>query len=173
MVASGMQISRANRSRLQVLRAAAFIAVARLLVRFVPLRIWRATVGEVVPASASGSIADRSRVPAAASAPAVIAANSEELAQARWLGRCVDRAATYLPGTSRCLPKAVALHWMLRLRRIPALTVIAFKREDRTGADVYHAWVELNGEMVIGHCDRTVYQPIMILTQIAPVRAQA
>lgn len=173
VLASEMQILRTNRSRLQVLRAAAFIVVARLLVRFVPLHAWRSTVGEVVPATATGSAADSSGDGETPDARVLHNSDPAKLAQARWLGRCVDRAARYLPGISRCLPRAVALHWMLRLRGIPAQTVIAFKIEDRSGADAYHAWVELNGEMVIGQCDRMVYQPIMILAQIAPFRAQA
>lgn len=177
VLASGMQISRTAKSRLQVLRAASFIAVARFLVRMVPLHVWRASVGEVVAATASASASANSSGDAGVGAPGLVRilqnSDPEKLALARWLGRCVDRAAGYLPGTSRCLPRAVALHWMLRLKGIPAQTVIAFKIGDRSGADAYHAWVELDGEMVIGQCDRMVYQPIMILAQVAPDGVQA
>lgn len=171
VLASQMQISRTTRTRLQVLRVAAFLAVARLLVCFVPLHIWRASIGQVVPAAAdvNGASSD-TRSPFDR---IIHNSDSEKLAEARWLGRCVNRAARYLPGKSRCLPKAVALHWILRLRHIPAQTVIAFRIDDRSGPDAYHAWVELNGEMVIGQCDRRIYQPIMMLAQISPVRAQA
>lgn len=154
------------------MRAATFIVAARFLVRFVPLRAWRASVGEVVPVTTNSSDESGADEVSPALLRIVETSDPEHLVQAHWLGRCVDRAARYLPGTSRCLPKAVALHWMLRLRKIPAQTVIAFKTEDRSGEDAYHAWVELDGQMVIGHCDRAVYRPIMILAQVAPVRAQ-
>lgn len=53
--------------------------------------------------------------------------------------------------------------WMLRSHALPLVLVVAFHKVDRTGADGYHAWVECGDEMLIGHCDRHAYQPIMTL----------
>lgn len=87
------------------------------------------------------------------------------LAHARRLGRMVDRAAAKLPGTSKCLARAVALQWLLRIDGISSALVVAFRLGDRSGPDGYHAWTETCGEMLVGRCDRTVYRPIMALIQ--------
>lgn len=81
------------------------------------------------------------------------------------LGRCVDKAARRIPGTSKCLPRAVALQWMLRREHIASQLVIAIHNTDRVGEHAFHAWVEQGGQIVIGHCDRTAYSPVMILAQ--------
>lgn len=91
-------------------------------------------------------------------------------AHARLLAGCVERAAERLPGTSKCLPKAVALQVLLRLAGIPSRLVIAFHVTDRTGPDAYHAWTEVCGEMLVGECNRAEYRSIMTFDQPRPVR---
>lgn len=142
------------------MRAVALLATARLLVRLVPLHIWRGSVGAVRRGDGS------SNSEAAARDWSRLSEDARRIARA--LARTVERACRWLPGTSRCLPKAVALQWLMRWHRIPATTVIAFKIGDRSGPDAYHAWVELDGEMLIGQCDRSVYQPIMALVHPDP-----
>lgn len=146
------------------MRAVALLAAARFLVRLVPLHVWRGTVGVVRAGDGSGS-GERSVGPAASG---MSLPSDDARRTARTLARSVERACRWLPGTSRCLPKAVTLQWLMRWHRIPATTVIAFKIADRSGADAYHAWVELEGEMLIGQCDRNVYQPIMALVYTSP-----
>ncbi len=152
--ASGMHASHSMKLRLQVGRAAAFLAVARFLVRFVPLRIWRSSLGSIYGNSADGV----SPVQPEADSPSC---DLVVLRHALMIGRCVERAAEILPGHSRCLPKAVALQWILRRGKIVSRLVIAFKVEDRSSADAYHAWVERDGEMLVGHCDRASYRTIL------------
>lgn len=131
--------------RWQTLRAAALLVVARLLVRWLPLSSWRASLGDLVEGD------EASDLPALAQA---------QLAQARALARRVDRAVMRLPGRSKCLPQAVALHWLLRSEAIASRLVIAIHRHDRAGDHAYHAWVECGGEIVIGLCDRESYSSV-------------
>jgi len=158
------------------------LVVARLLVRFVPLSAWRSSLGAAVqPAGPSVSDQFGIALPAQStgvSADGNAAASSQQfpnplcdqpmLRHALRLGRCVDRAAQWLPGTSKCLPRAAALQWLLRAEGIPSALVIAFRLGDRTGPDAFHAWTETCGEMLVGKCDRADYCPIMALYQPRP-----
>ena len=127
--------------RLYVLRAMLLLSFARLLVRGVALRRWRSTLGNrgQVLAACPGSAADR-------------------WPRIKLHVRCVERAAGYLPGESRCLPKAMAVQWLLGGERIPSTLVMAAHARDRTAAHAYHAWVEYAGDIVIGHCERSDYR---------------
>ena len=63
----------------------------------------------------------------------------------------VEWAAKRLPFSTKCLPRAMALSWMLRRRRLPHTVVIAVRPNDlRHSADALHAWVEVGGEKIIG-----------------------
>lgn len=135
-------------SRLKVLRAMAFIVVARFLVRFVRLSAWRGSIGVIVD-------------PEQALAQDVQALGPEARANAGAVAWQVERACGRLPGTSRCLPRAVAFCWLLRRKNIPLVLVIAMHKFDRTGEHAYHAWVEAGGEMLIGHCERDDYHALM------------
>lgn len=150
-----MFVSQSMYLRYQVGRAAAFLVVARFAVRFIPLRFWRFSLGTMDEPAAQDE-------PSGQDEPA--AEGSCDLAKLRhalMIGRCIDRAGEILPGESRCLPKAVALQWLLRLTGIPSRLVIAFNITDRTGKDAYHAWVERGGEMLVGRCDRASYRRIL------------
>ena len=70
---------------------------------------------------------------------------------ARRIARQVERAAARLPFRTKCLPRAVAVSWLLRRRAIPHAVVIAVRpAELRDQEDALHAWVEVGGEKVIG-----------------------
>ena len=56
----------------------------------------------------------------------------------------VDRAGRYVPGGT-CLPKSLALAWMLRRRGVAAAVRIGVKKDGRFEA---HAWVECGGVAV-------------------------
>jgi hypothetical protein len=166
--APDMPFSRLMWLRVQVLRAATYLVVARFLVRFVPFHLWRPWVGEAVAADSSpcSMQACNSELLPGGYTP-------EAISHAHWVASCVERAATRLPGLSRCLPKAVALQWLLLRQSIHASTVIAFKIGDRSGEDAYHAWVELDGEMLMGQCERSAYRPIMVLYRPVKNRPEA
>ena len=114
---------------------------ARLLVQLVPLRWWRSSLGQLAPATAE--LPD----PAAA-------------AIARRLAAHVERGAGRLPFATKCLPRAMALCWLLRREGIAyALKIAARPAAARHanllsgsagGEDDLHAWVEAGNATVIG-----------------------
>ena len=131
--------------RAEVAFGVVLICLARFLVRNVRLSRWRWTLGRIDAASASSDGDDDHRADILASA--------------------IERAAERLPFDSKCLPRAVALQWRLRMAGIASRMVIAFHAIDRSGEHGFHAWVEHSGEMIIGACDRAVYRPALTLSQ--------
>lgn len=118
--------------------AMAWLILARLLVARVRFGRWRPWLG--IPAS-----------PQAGDATLRLDTN---LAQRR-LARAVVRAAGRLPGESRCLAQAMALHWMLRRRNLGGvLHVGVLPGEARGTLDDLHAWVTRSGEVLIGADDK-------------------
>ena len=106
------------------------LTLARLLVAAVPLRRWRGLLGGVRGALVSGAQVD----------PAVLV-----------LARAVVRGAARLPFETKCLPRAVALHTMLRRRHLPSLLVIGVLDPSQRGTiEDLHAWIESGNEVVIG-----------------------
>jgi hypothetical protein len=99
---------------------------AQLLVSWIPFNRWRDTLG----------YAGRPNPP---------------LDRARQLAADVEWAAKRLPFATRCLPRAMALSWMLRRRTMRHTLVIAVRPSElRPSADAMHAWVEIAGERLIG-----------------------
>lgn len=106
------------------------LAVARFLVAAIPLRRWRRLLGPL-------------RGPTNAAAqphPAALV-----------LARAVDRGAARLPFKSKCLPRAMALHAMLRRRGLPSVLVIGVLDPSQRGTiEDLHAWVESGAAVIIG-----------------------
>ena len=97
----------------------------------------------------------RRRLGSMASGPLAVPAPSM---RDRQLARAVERASQRLPFEVKCLPRAMALHAMLRRRRRPSQLVIAALPGCARGTlDDLHAWVEVGGEMLIGAPDRPFY----------------
>lgn len=122
------------RHRFRVAEAMAFILVARFLVARIRFGSWRSLLGEV-------SGLDEAMFPA----PSKL-----EAASARRCAHAVRRGAARLPGTL-CLPQAMALLWMLLLRRMRATLLMGVAdRGARYGrlADL-HAWVEFDGSALL------------------------
>lgn len=142
-----------NRSRLLTIEAAALLPIARFMVDFVSLKYWRSSLGAIVSKSL---LADAVMVSPAAGE------------YSRTLARHVERGAAKLPFHTKCLPRAVTLQWMLGRRGISAFLVIAVQKGGDGSSDYYHAWVETSGEVLIGHCDRSLYNPLMVISN-APV----
>ena len=104
------------------------LTFAHLTVTLVPLGRWRNMLG----ASTEADPDDRAR-------------------RARQLAGAVDRAADRLPFTTKCLPRAVALSWLLRRRGMHHALVIAVRPPHlRDAPDALHAWVEIGGAKIIG-----------------------
>ncbi|MFN3648526.1 MAG: lasso peptide biosynthesis B2 protein [Armatimonadota bacterium] len=81
-------------------------------------------------------------------APDAATAVPQALVRSQWVSvrRCharVHRGAEALPGEVTCLPRALALFWLLRRRGIPAALRVGVCKEE--GALLAHAWVELHG----------------------------
>ena len=124
--------------RWATLEAMAWLILARLLIARVPFGRWRRWLGTPV-------------VPPTDDPRLHLDAN---LAQRR-LARAVERAARRLPGESRCLARAMALHWMLRRRAMGGLLHIGvLPGSDRGDLDDLHAWVTRLGEILIGASDQ-------------------
>ena len=117
---------------LTVAEAAALLLLARLLVAGPRLGYWRTWLGPLIERGAS-------------TGPATVDYR---------LAHAVERAARRLPGVYKCLPRALALHWMLRRRQRPSELVIAVLPGPRRGTiDDLHAWVEMTGAVLIGELD--------------------
>ncbi|MEZ5688155.1 MAG: lasso peptide biosynthesis B2 protein [Caenibius sp.] len=147
------------RWRLKVLHTAVLLVLARLLVRFVPMNKWQMTLGHVVTRPAEGRATATNREP--------------RHWDAHTLARVVDRACRYVPGTNKCLARAMALQWLMIGAGFPARLVLAVHHSDRKGDHAFHAWVESCGNMVIGHCDRALYRPVLAFDHCGQANAAA
>lgn len=102
---------------------------ARLLVAWVPFDRWRDRLGFAA---------------AQADPPTHVAEASRLAADVEW-------AARRLPFPTACLPRAMALSWMLRRRRIAHAVVIAVRPSQlRQSPDALHAWLEVDGQKILG-----------------------
>ncbi|MEZ5743137.1 MAG: lasso peptide biosynthesis B2 protein [Sphingomonadaceae bacterium] len=116
------------RQRLLTMQAAGALVLAKLLVAFVPLRFWRGSLG--LGEAHAGGVGE---------------------AGGQFLAGRVERAAARLPFDTKCLPRAMALSWMLRRRKQAHEVVIAVRPPDlREGDDGLHAWVEAGNATLIG-----------------------
>lgn len=102
---------------------------ARLLVAAVPFDRWQGSLGLA---------ADHGRA-------------GDGSAEARRSADYVEWAARLLPADTKCLPRAMALSWILRRKRIAHVLVFAVRPKGwRGSSDDLHAWVEVAGEKIIG-----------------------
>jgi hypothetical protein len=117
------------RSRLRTARAIADLSLARLVVAALPFSRWRESLGGVAGSRSSDALST----------------------QARCLAAHVEWAAKWVPFSTKCLPRAMALSWILRRKRIAHVVVFAVRPAALRGSDdQLHAWVEHAGETLIG-----------------------
>jgi hypothetical protein len=110
------------------MRAMTLLALARSLIALVPFRIWRSHLGGI---AASQPLAD--------------------LANAQRLAAQIERAAFRLPVATKCLPRAMALSWLLRKQGTNHVLVLAVRGASaRRGTSDLHAWIEVGGAILIG-----------------------
>lgn len=177
MAESQAVVSTAMRLRLigGVCLSTILLCIARLLVAFVRPVFWARALGTRLAADASlthptsGSMTD-DHTPAGRSVSGALVSDgrrdvSLDRSEVALVARLVERAATKLPGTTKCLPRAMVVQWLLRRRGIASILVIAVHARDRSTEHGYHAWVEHHGDFVIGDCDRAEYRPIMAYRQ--------
>ena len=117
------------RGQLGTATAIASLAVAWLAVAAVPLALWRNSLGLTGAGLPSRDPVD----------------------DARRIAAQVNRAAVRVPFSAKCLPRAVALSWILRWKGIRHAVVFAVRPKHLRGLpDPLHAWVEIGGVKVIG-----------------------
>lgn len=84
----------------------------------------------------------------------------------RRVGAAVMRAAERLPGTYVCLPRAMAVQWMLRRRGRPSTLVLGIQPEYASGdLHALHAWVEAGDQVIIGSDPTRTYARGLTLVQ--------
>lgn len=113
------------------------LLAARLLIAFVRFGRWRGTLGS--PTEAQGP------------------PGSDDPAGLRPVLAAHRRALVRLPLRLKCLPRSMALHWMLRRRGIASVLAIgALPRHGRGRGhiDDLHAWVWVNGQVRHGESDQ-------------------
>lgn len=139
--------------RILVLQAALALLLARLLIACLRFGRWRRLLGTASPAPGR-------------TAPAAAGSKPLHPRDAR-LAAAVERAAARLPLTLLCLPRAMALHWLLRRDRRPgALLFGTLPGSSRGTLDDLHAWIECDGAVLIGASER----PYNILARFVFIR---
>lgn len=131
------------RHRARVAEAMVWLVLARVLIRHVSLRVWRSSLGRIAQ-----------EMPPDSGQTTVM------------FERAVERAAARLPGDIVCLPRAMALQWMLKRRGHASALLFGVLRERRDGdIRALHAWVEVGGRTVIGADPERSFVRIMALVQ--------
>ena len=132
---------------MRVAEAMLLLLAARFLVRFVPLRFWRTSLRH------SPRLGNN---PVEVDWPTV-----------RAVGRAVNRAAAHLPIAMVCLPRAIAAQWMLARRGLYPRLLIGVvppqTAEPRQSERLLHAWVEVEGRIVVGDSARHFCRPAFAL----------
>lgn len=119
------------RSKLLTAHAMFLLCWARLIVARVSFDRWRGSLGKTIEGGKSPS--------------------DPPLSDAKRLAAHVEWAAARLPFATKCLPRAMALSWMLRRRNWSHTVVIAVRPSQlRDSPEAMHAWVEVDGERIIG-----------------------
>ena len=129
--------------RVMALEAVVWLSLARVLVRRVPMRYWRGCLNAAETDSGS---ADRRGL-------------------VRVVGRMVRAVSRRLPGEVVCLPRALAAHWMLRRREVSSRLVFGVRRVAPGRAPVYHAWVTVDGEPVVGGRNVETWTPLCAMSE--------
>ncbi len=104
-----------------LVQALLLLPLTGLALRLLGLRRWQAVLGWFTPAGPG----------------------AEAGAEGRTAARLVDAAARHGPYRATCLPRSLALWWLLRRRGVAADLRIGVRKED--GQFQAHAWVESCG----------------------------
>ncbi len=136
---------------MRMAEAALLLVVAQLLIATVRFGVWRRWVGEVD----RDAVVDR-----------ITVADTEGIETVTRAVRRADRRRRY-----RCLPRAMATHWMLARRGIDSrLRIGVLPRGDHTLAANLHAWVEVGSRIVMGEHAVHDYRAALTLATGRPER---
>ena len=126
--------------RRMAFEAVVLLILARVLVRYVPMRHWRRRLNTGPPVGRSDAEGDR--------------------VFGHEVGRVVRKVASCLPFRVVCLPQAMAAQWMLRRRGVSSRLVFGVRRatEEPGGLD-FHAWLTVAGENVVGDQGAETWAP--------------
>jgi Transglutaminase-like superfamily len=117
------------RNRARVAEAMLSLIVAKFLIDYVRFGRWRNSLGAVDNVTQCAT----------------------NIASIYPVIRAVRRATERLRSEYVCLPRAMAVQWMLRRRGTPSTLVLGLARDMNAGALIgVHAWVEVSGTIVIG-----------------------
>lgn len=120
-----------------LVEAVVCLAIARFLIRFIPLKRWSWVMG---------------RARREADAPR----SNDDVLQARKIGRIVRMASRWVPWNAVCLPQAIAAKIMLARRRIQATLYVGLRRAvppdgTSTADDIeLHAWLRVGHKVITG-----------------------
>ncbi|QFT78680.1 lasso peptide biosynthesis B2 protein [Erythrobacter sp. THAF29] len=121
------------------------LAFARLLIKVVPFRLWRRTLG---PIDGSGN---------ATAAP--LTAREEKMASD--IGRIIGRLARRQKFEAVCFPQAMAGRWVLGRRGIPSQIVLGSRRDGSSELQ-FHAWLKVGDLVVTGQDEYETYQSFTV-----------
>ena len=117
------------------------LALARALVRFVPFKLWRSSLGPLDSEAAAG----------------LVVLPDHERDRAASIGRIVCAMAARAWFDAVCLPQAMAARWMLRRRGIASRIVVGSRRGDLDEGTLFHAWLVASGVIVTGASERAAF----------------
>jgi hypothetical protein len=123
-----------------------FLCLARFLIIALPMRFWRRSLGSIVETKSDD----------------ITQASTGDL-DIQAVAAAVKRGARCLPLRLACLPRAMAMQWMLTRRGCASRLVFAVTARKALGRHMLHAWVEAGGEIVIGEDPATDFQPNLTL----------
>lgn len=126
------------RRRLMVAEAVALLALARLLIRWLPFR----TLSTRAVAGGPGK-------------PHISPRQEETAARIR---ATVRRAAS---SWAVCLPQALAANWMLRWRGIGSTLCLGVRRDPMDGRMDSHAWLRVGDSILIGGSQVRDFVPVV------------
>ena len=163
--ATGAWLRAPGRIRRMAIEAVVLLALARLLVGYVPMRRWRRHLNTGPPDGGSDAGGER--------------------ALGREVGRIVRKVASCTPFRAVCLPQAMAAQWMLRRRGVSSRLIFGVRRASEepggplrgrhgaaargripsTGAGLdFHAWLTVAGENVVGDQGAETWVPLPEVT---------
>jgi hypothetical protein len=87
-----------------------------------------------------------------------------DIAQARAVGRAVERWRRLAPRVATCLVGAIAGQRMLARRGIPSSLVLGLRRGARTEELGAHGWLRVGDEVIIGRREMAGHHPIAHFT---------
>jgi len=125
-----------------MIEAAASLAWARFLIRFVPYRRWRGWMGPIGLNEGSLGLSEHDK------------------ARIFMVRRWVNRAAANVKFRANCLPQAMAARWMLSRRGIATELHIGSKRADQASPDKpidLHAWLLCGDRCLTGADQRAQF----------------